>query len=103
MFSPYLGIHAARGGGVSQWTSEHNLLVQFLTVYRSKIEVSKKFFDIVATHNDHPSHAKHVLGSIYVFFHPLWGLCAQGRVSAKWTAGPSRTGRRRSTTRYTPF
>ena len=26
------------------------------------------FFDIVATHNDHSSYVKHVLGNIYVFF-----------------------------------
>ena len=41
----------------------------FFTLYSSKIEVSRtRFFDIVVTHNDHPSYVKHVLGSIYVFF-----------------------------------
>ena len=52
-------------GGVSQWTSTHNLLMQFFSLYSSKIEVSEtEFFDILATHDDHPSYVKHVLGSI---------------------------------------
>ena len=47
----------------------HKLAMQFFTLYSSKLEVSETyFFDIVATHNDHPSYVKHVLGRIYVFF-----------------------------------
>ena len=47
----------------------HNLLMQFVTLGSSKIEVLETcFFDIVTTQNDHPSYAKHVLGRIYVFF-----------------------------------
>ena len=47
----------------------HNLLMQFFTPGSSKIKVFEtRFFDIVATQNDHPSYAKHVLGRIYVFF-----------------------------------
>ena len=30
------------------------------------------FLGIMTTHNDHPSHAKHVLGSIYVLFYGYW-------------------------------
>ena len=38
------------------------------------------FFDIVTTHNDHPSYVKHVLGSIHVFFFTLFGysVCVGG-------------------------
>ena len=51
----------------------HNLLMQFFTPDSSKIEVfGTYFFDIVTTQNDHPSYGKHVLGRIYVFFHPIW-------------------------------
>ena len=47
----------------------HNLLTQFFTLVSSKIEVSETyFFDIVTTHNDHPSNVMHVLGSNFVFF-----------------------------------
>ena len=43
--------------------------VQFFTLYSSKIKVFETyFFDIVTTHNDHPSYVQHVLGSSYVFF-----------------------------------
>ena len=57
------------GGGGALNGLVHNLLMQLFTLYKSKIEGSKtSFFDIEATHNDHPSYVKHVLGSIYVFF-----------------------------------
>ena len=48
----------------------HNLLMQLFALGSSKIEVPKTYFlfDIVTTHNDHPSCVKYVLGSIYVFF-----------------------------------
>ena len=56
----------------------HNLLVQFFTLYSSKIEVSDTyFFDIVATYNDHPTYVKHVLGNIHVFF-TLFGYLGGG-------------------------
>ena len=53
----------------------HNLLMQFFTLDSSKIEVSETcFFDIVTTQKDRPRYLKHVLGRIYVFFHPIWVL-----------------------------
>ena len=46
-----------------------NLLMRFVTVGTSKIEVFETCFsDIVTTLNDHPSYAKHVLGRMYIFF-----------------------------------
>ena len=43
----------------------HNLLLQFFTLGSSKMEVSETYsFDIMTTHNDHPSYVKHILGSI---------------------------------------
>ena len=62
----------------------HNLLVQFFTLGSPKIKGSDThFFEIVTTHNDHPSYVRHVLGSNSVFF-PLFG-CARGGFSARWT------------------
>ena len=62
----------------------HNLLMQFFTLGSSKIEVFETcFFDVVTTQNDHPSYAKHVLGRIYVFFHPIWVLGPGGGGSPK--------------------
>ena len=56
----------------------HNLLMQFFNPDSSKIEVFETcFFDIVTTQNDHPSHVKHVLGRIYVFF-TLFGNQVRG-------------------------
>ena len=53
--------------------------MQSFTLCSSKIEVSKLFFfDIVTTQNDRPTHLKHVVGSIYVFFHLIWRLGARG-------------------------
>ena len=63
--SPYLGIECGGGGGPPQGLV-HNLLMQFCTVGCSKSEIY--LFDIVITENDHPTHVKYVLGSIYVFF-----------------------------------
>ena len=62
------------------------LPMQVLTLYSSKTKVSETyFFDIVATHNEHPSYVKHVLHSIYVFFTLFWYLV--------WTGGvPQLTG-----------
>ena len=42
------------------------------------------FFDIVATHNDHPTYVKHVLDSIYVFFTLIGYLVFGGGVS-QWS------------------
>ena len=76
-FSPYLGIGC--GGGRTSNGPVHYLLMQFFTVSSSKIEVfGTHFFDIVATPNYHLSYAKHVLGSIYVFFYPFWVLRVGG-------------------------
>ena len=49
------------------------------TLCSSNIEVSETyFFDMVTTHNDHPSYVKHVSGSICVFFYPIWVLRGGG-------------------------
>ena len=56
----------------------HKLLMQLFAPGSSKLEVSKiYFFDIVATHNDHPSYVKHVVRGIYVFF-TLFGYLGVG-------------------------
>ena len=64
-----------RGGGPDRfWPTcvhglVHNLLMQVFILGRSKTEVCEtEFFDIVTTHNDHPSYVKHISGSIHVFF-----------------------------------
>ena len=57
------------GGGGSPKGLVHNLLMQFVTLGSSKIEVFETcFFDIVTTQNDHPRYIKHILGCICVFF-----------------------------------
>ena len=64
----------------------HNLLMQFFTLGSSKIEVSETcVYDIVTTQYDHPRYVKHVLGRIYMFFHPIWVL-GPGAVSPKGLA-----------------
>ena len=56
------------GGGGCCKGLVHNLRMQFLAQRSSKIEVSDTYsFDIVTTHNDHPSYVTHVLVSIHVF------------------------------------
>ena len=62
MFFALFGNWVCGGGGGSQGIFfVHNLLMQFLTLYSSKTEVSETYlFDIVTTHNYHPSHVKHV-------------------------------------------
>ena len=56
----------------------HNVRMQLFTPRTSKIEVSKTcFFDIVTTHNAHPSYVKHVLRHVYVFF-TLFGYWVRG-------------------------
>ena len=66
-FLRVLGVFVGGGGGSSKGLV-HNLLTQFFTLGRSKIEVSETcFFDMVTTQNDHLGYAKHVLGGIYVF------------------------------------
>ena len=65
-FSAYLGICS---GGGSPKGLVHNLLMQFFTMGRSKIEVFETcLYDIMITRYDHPSYVKHVLGRIYMFF-----------------------------------
>ena len=64
------------GGGVTRWSGTKLLVQFFATAQKSKFP-KRIFFDIVATHNDHPSYVKHVLGSIYVlvslFGYWVWG------------------------------
>ena len=69
------------GGGAVPKGLVHNLLMQFFTLDRSKMEVFKTcFFDIVTTQYDHPSYPKHVLGRIYMFF-TLFGYWVGGGAS----------------------
>ena len=87
-----LGVCLCVWGGLSPKGVVHELL--FFAVGSTKNEVSETyFFDIVTTHDDHPSYAKHVLGSIYVCFTVFgyWELAggggggiARGRSSARW-------------------
>ena len=64
----------------------HNLLMRFFTPDSRKIEVFETcFFDIVTTYNDHPSHVKHVLGRMYMFF-TLFGY------QVRWGGGGSPKG-----------
>ena len=73
-FSPYLCIG---GGGVPKG-SVRNLLMHFFTLGSSKIQVFETCFsDTASTSNDNPSHVKHVLGRIYVFF-PYLGCVLLG-------------------------
>ena len=90
MFEPYLRVFhliwvlGARGGGGSLKGLVHNLLKHFFTLDSSKIDVFETyFFDIVVTQNDHPSHAKYVLGRNFYVFHLIWVLGAGGGVSPK--------------------
>ena len=68
-----------------------HLCVRFFTLSSSKANISKtRLFDIVTTHDDHPSYVKHVLGSTYVVFFSHWVLGAWvcitlGRLSPRWT------------------
>ena len=70
MFFTLFGYLVGGGGeGLPRDWCTHNLLMQFLPLGSSKIEVFETcFFDIVTTQNDHPRYVKHVLGRIYVFF-----------------------------------
>ena len=53
----------------------HNLLMQFFTLGSSKIKVFEThYFDILATHNDHPTYVKHVFRPYSWFFFHLAGL-----------------------------
>ena len=57
------------GGGGAPRGLVHNLLMQFLTLGSSKIEVFETcFYDIVTTQYDHQRYVKHVLGRIYMIF-----------------------------------
>ena len=82
-FLPYLGI-GCRGGGVSQGNYLHTAcLCSFPSWAAQKLKFRKLFFDIMSPHNDHSSCVRHNLGSIYVFFHPIWVLGAREGVSPK--------------------
>ena len=64
--------HIGLGGG-GGLPMNRPICMQCFTLYISKIEVSETIsLDILATHNDQPSHVKHDLGSIYVFLTPVW-------------------------------
>ena len=63
------------GGGGSPKGLVHKLLMQFLALGSSNIEVSEAC--IVTTQDDHPSYVKHFLGSIYVLF-TLFGYWVRG-------------------------
>ena len=77
MFLTLFG-YQVRGGRGAPKGLVHNLLMQFFTLDSSKMEVFETCcFDIVTTHNDHPSYVKHVLGRIYVFF-TLFGYQVRG-------------------------
>ena len=57
------------GGGAPKGYRAHNLLVQFFSLYTSKMELSETdFFDILTLQNDKISYIKHVLAPLYVFF-----------------------------------
>ena len=59
----------------------HELLKQFSTLCRSKMEIfAKCFFDIVTTYNDEICYVKHVLAPLCVFFtlFGCWGGGARG-------------------------
>ena len=82
-FSSYLCLGRVGGG---QTGLVHNLLMQFLSLYSSKIEVSKtSYFDF-----DHPRYVKHLLARICVVFTLVWVCVAWGRLSARWFAEGNR-------------
>ena len=73
-FSPYLGV----GGGYQGGQGTHNLLVQFSSLGRSKMEISETdFFDTSTIQNDQISYVKHVVAPLYVFF-TLFGCWGGG-------------------------
>ena len=65
MFFTLFG-HWVQRGRVPPKGLVHNVVTHFFALGTSKIEVAETFFGIVITHDDHPSHGKHVLGSVYV-------------------------------------
>ena len=57
--------------------------MQLFALGGSKFKFYETFFDIIATHDDHPSYVQHVLGDICVFFTRFgylvcWGGCPNG-------------------------
>ena len=77
MFLTLFGYQVREGRGAPRGLL-HNLLMQFFTLGSSKMEVFETcFFDMMTTHNDHPSYVKHVLGCIYVFL-TLFGYQVRG-------------------------
>ena len=73
-FTPF-GYRAGGGGGAPRGLV-HNLLMQFFSLYRSKIEVSETYvFDIVIIPNDHPSYVKHNFSLCLYGFYPISGVC----------------------------
>ena len=85
----HLGIWCVWWGSLKELVV-HNLLMQFFTLHSQKMEFSATdFFDIMATHNGHPSCIKYVLGSIHVFFTLLGYQVCGGRGVSQWTTPPA--------------
>ena len=75
--SPYLSVGGGGGGEAAPTGLGHNLLMQFSTLYSSKIEIFEtNFFGILTIHNDQISYVKHALDPLHVFF-TLFG-CLDG-------------------------
>ena len=55
-----------------------HLLMQLFIVGSSKVEDSKKHFDILITEKDHPRYVKHVVPHIHAAFILFWASVAQG-------------------------
>ena len=87
MIFTLFGIRSLGGGGGAPKGLISNLLMQFFTLGRSKIEVFETyFFDMVTTQYNHPRYVKHVLGCIYMNF-TIFGYQVRGgggRASGDW-------------------
>ena len=79
--------HRGGGGGGQRLLSDSctNLPTQFSALCKPKMEVSNPtlFFNLVTTHIDHMSHAKHILDPLSVFFmqfgyRVFWGASPKG-------------------------
>ena len=71
MFPTPFGVSFQWGGSPKEWV--HNLLVQVLTLFSSKIVgFQSYFFDTVMARNHHPSYVKHVSASNMPVSPPTW-------------------------------
>ena len=67
------------GGGGGKGSRAHNLLMQFLGLGSSKMEISEiDFFHTLTMQNDQISYVKHVLAPLHVFFTQLGCVCGGG-------------------------